>query len=73
MRGARIKAEGAGYYHGMSRIIERRQILREPEQERLYQLMRSLAAFGGLNILSYCFMSNHFHILAHVPERSEVS
>jgi len=73
MRGARIKAEGAGYYHGMSRIIERRHILREPEQERLYQLMRSLAAFGGLNILSYCFMSNHFHILVHVPERSDVS
>ena len=28
MRNARIRADGAGYYHCMSRIIERRMILR---------------------------------------------
>lgn len=72
MRRPRIKAEGAGYYHGMSRIIERRQILREAEKERLLALMRDLAAFGGLDILAYCFMSNHFHILVHVPDRHDI-
>jgi REP element-mobilizing transposase RayT len=35
--------------------------------------MRGLAAFGGLEILTYSFMSNHFHILVHVPEPREVS
>ncbi len=73
MRRPRIKAEGAGYYHGMSRIIERRQVLGEAEKQRLLTLMRSLAAFGGLEILTYCFLSNHFHILVHVPERRELS
>ena len=73
MRRARIKANGAGYYHCMSRIIERRHILREREKQRLFSLMRSLAAFGGIEILTYCFMSSHFHILLYVPERREVS
>jgi len=73
MRRPRIKAEGAGYYHCMSRIIERRMILGDKERDRLLDLMHSLADFGGLNILAYCFMSNHFHILLHVPERKELS
>jgi putative transposase len=73
MRRPRIKAEGAGYYHCMSRIIERRHILGDSEKERLHKLMRGLAAFGGLDILTYCFMSNHFHILVRVPERQDVS
>ena len=73
MRNARIKATGAGYYHAMSRIIERRHILGDREKERLLRLMRSLAAFGGLEILTYAFLSNHFHILLHVPERRELS
>lgn len=73
MRRPRIKAEGAGYYHAMSRIIERRHLLQDLEKQRLIDLMRRLAAFGGLSILAYCFMSNHFHILLHVPERQEVS
>ena len=73
MRRARIKAEGAGYYHAMSRIIEQRHILQETEKERLLGLMRRLAAFGGLDVLAYCFLSNHFHILLHVPQRQELS
>ena len=73
MRRARIKADGAGYYHCMSRIIERRQILGEPEKQRLYGLMHGLAAFGGLKVLTYAFMSNHVHILLHVPAHREVS
>ena len=72
MRRARIKADGAGYYHCMSRIIERRQILSEAEKQRLYGLMHSLAAFGGLNVLTYALMSNHFHVLVHVPAHKEL-
>ena len=73
MRSARIKAEGAGYYHCLSRIIERRMILQEGEKERLLTLMRNLAAFGGLDILAYCLMTTHYHIFAYVPERRDVS
>ena len=73
MRHARIKAEGAGYYHCMSRIIERRYLLGDVEKERLLNLMQRLAAFGGLQILAYCFLSNHFHVLAYVPAKQDVS
>jgi hypothetical protein len=73
MRNARIKAEGEGYYHGMSRIIERRRILGEAEKQRLLKLMRCLAAFGGLEILTYAFLTNHLHILVHVPARRDLS
>ena len=65
MRRARIRAQGAGYYHGMSRIIERRHLLGQTEKERLLTLIRSLAAFGGLDVLSYVIMDNHFHLLVY--------
>jgi len=73
MRKARIKAENAGYYHCMSRIIERRHILGAREKEKLHHIMRSLEGFCGLEILTYCIMSNHLHILLRIPERREVS
>ena len=73
MRCARIKADGSGYYHCMSRIIERRLIMQYDETVRFLTLMYKLAAFSGLEILSYACMSNHFHILAYVPERKEVT
>ena len=73
MRHSRIKADGVGYYHGMSRIIEKRMILGEAEKERLLKLMFNLAAFGDLSILAYCIMTNHFHILIHVPQRKDVT
>jgi hypothetical protein len=60
MRRPRIKAEGAGYYHAMSRIIERRYIIGEKEKRRLLGLMRSLAGFGGLEILTYTLLDNHY-------------
>ena len=73
MRSARIKAEGAGYYHCMSRIIERRMILQDKEKEWLLTLMSNLAAFGGLQLVSFAIMTNHLHVLIHVPERQDVS
>lgn len=73
MRRPRIKARGAGYYHCMSRIIERRFIIGDLEKNRILNLMRNLAAFGGLEILAYCLMSNHFHVLVHVPEKRDIS
>jgi REP element-mobilizing transposase RayT len=54
-------------------VIERRSILGDREKERWLCLMRSLAAFGGLEILTHAFLSNHLHILLHVPERRELS
>lgn len=73
MRTARIKAEDEGYYHCMSRIIERRQILDRPEKEKFRRIMRKLEAFCGLRVLTYTIISSHFHVLVHVPLRRELS
>jgi hypothetical protein len=73
MRCARIKAEGTGYYHIMSRAIEGRFIFGNSEKEKFRKNMRNLASFCGLNILTYSIMSSHWHILLEVPERREIS
>jgi putative transposase len=73
MRTARIKAEGAGYYHCMSRVIERRHVLGHKQKEYFRKLMRKVEGFCGVQILTYAIMNNHFHILVHVPEREEIS
>jgi REP element-mobilizing transposase RayT len=73
MRRARIKADGEGYYHGMSRVIEKRPILGPREKARLLTLLRKLAGFSGLEILTYAILDNHFHVLLHVPRRQELS
>ena len=31
------------------------------------------AAFAGLEMLSYCVMTNHFHLLVRVPEPHDIS
>ncbi|MFM2241745.1 MAG: Transposase like, partial [Verrucomicrobiota bacterium] len=39
------------------------------EKERFRTLMRMTEDFTGCRVLSYCLMSNHFHILLEVPPR----
>ena len=31
-----------------------------------------MSAFCGVEVLTYCIMSNHFHVLVRTPNRSEV-
>ena len=74
MRTARIKGdEGQGCYHCMSRIIERRMLLEREEKMKLRELMRKAETFCEVRILTHAILSNHFHILASVPYRHEVS
>ncbi len=55
------------YYHVMSRIVNRDHVIGAEEREFFTRTMRRLEAFAGLHILTYCIMSNHFHILVEVP------
>jgi REP element-mobilizing transposase RayT len=73
MRIGRVKSEGAGYYHCISRVVDRGMRLGPQEKEKFYEMMRKVESFSGAKILTYCIMSNHFHILVHVPEREEIS
>ena len=40
--------------------------------EAMRQIMRSQAAFAGMEVLTYCFMANHFHIFVRLdPKETE--
>ncbi|MEZ5329174.1 MAG: transposase, partial [Verrucomicrobiales bacterium] len=70
MRTSRILGDGpCNYYHVLSRVIERRFILGEQEQEHFRKLMRAQEAFSGVRVLTWNCMSNHFHMLVAVESR----
>jgi len=76
MRRPRLKAPAflpVAYYHCVSRVVDRQFVLGEEEKDKLVEYMRLYERFGGLRVISYCIMSNHFHILVEVPQRPEES
>jgi REP element-mobilizing transposase RayT len=54
-------------YHCVSRVVDRRFVLGDEERERFRMFMRMMENFSGCRVLTYCVMSNHFHILLEVP------
>jgi putative transposase len=74
MRQARLKApehHPVAYYHCISRVVDRRFVLGDAEREQFAAWMRHYEAFCGVRVVTYCIMSNHFHILVEVPQRPE--
>ena len=58
-------------YHCISRVVERRFAFGAEEREAFRMYMRMQENFSGCRVLSYCVMSNHFHILLEVPPLPE--
>jgi putative transposase len=54
-------------YHCISRVVDRRFVFEDLEREQFRMFMRMQENFSGCRVLSYCVMSNHFHILLEVP------
>ena len=70
VRSFRILGQGpCSFYHVLSRVIERRFILGEQEQEHFRKLMRAQEEFSGVRVLTWNCMSNHFHMLVAVEDR----
>lgn len=73
-KGGRILPQQGGFYvHAMSRVVNRQFVLGDAEKEYFCDLMRSLAEFSGLEIVTYVVMDNHFHMLLEIPEPQEIS
>ena len=58
-------------YHLVSRVVDRRFVFAERECETFRMFMRMYENFSGCRVLSYCVMSNHFHLLLEVPPMNE--
>ena len=67
MRRKRIKNEGEGYYHLVNRCAFKQFLFQDSDKKVFVGMLRRMAEFSGIEILTYCVMSNHFHILVHVP------
>jgi REP element-mobilizing transposase RayT len=59
--------EKPAIYHCISRVVDRRFVLGDEECEQFRKFMRVQENFSGCRVLSYCLMSNHFHLLLEVP------
>ena len=53
------------------RVVGRQFVLEVDEREHFRMLMRMCEKFTGCRVLSYCLMSNHFHLLLEVPPMPE--
>jgi REP element-mobilizing transposase RayT len=51
----------------MSRTTAREYLFGAAEKECFRKMMRRIAQFSGINVLTYCLMDNHFHLLIEVP------
>jgi len=56
-------------YHVMSRTCGGEVFFDEVEKEALRRVIWRMAEFSGIKVVTYCLMSNHFHLLAEVPHR----
>lgn len=74
MRQPRLKVPAdrpVGYYHCLSRVVDRHFIFEEPEKEHFVKLMREYEAFCEVEVLTHSVMSNHFHLLLAVPKKPD--
>src|SRR5690606_6987136 len=63
--------EKPAIYHCISRVVDRRFVFGDEEREQFRMFMRMQENFSGCRVLSYCIMSNHFHLLLEVPPMPE--
>ncbi|MGJ8639449.1 MAG: transposase [Opitutaceae bacterium] len=74
MKMRRTKVYGRdAVYHCMTRVVNGERLFKDREKEMLRKMIWQVADFCGVEILTYCVMSNHFHVLVRVPDTQEIS
>lgn len=74
MRQRRLKVYGrSAVYHCMTRTVNGELLFKDRDKEILRKMIRQVADFCGVEVLTYCIMSNHFHVLLQVPDAPSVS
>jgi len=73
MRRKRLKLDGEACYHVVNRVHDRRFMFDAKWAGLFVDLLRRVEVFTGVEVLTYCVMSNHFHLLVRVPPQRDVS
>jgi putative transposase len=58
-------------YHCLSRTVHGEKWLDTHAKDVFCKILHKLSAFCGIRVLTYCVMSNHFHLLLEVPKMDE--
>ena len=61
----------SAHYYVVSRIVDQDFLLDSKGKEQFVRVMRMYEAICGVRVLTYCIMSNHFHILGEVPPKCD--
>ena len=61
----------AGCFHVVNRVYDRKYLLDEGGKDFLVKVMRAYEDVLGVEVLTFCVMDNHFHLLVRVPHRPE--
>ena len=70
----RLLVEGQrGVYHVMSRTSCGQYLFDDEGKAVFVEMLRKQAGFCGVDVLAYCVMGNHFHLLVAVPEDVDIS
>ena len=71
-RSARVKVDGAAYYHVVSRVANRAFLFGDAKRKgRILDFLRRSAEFSGVDVVTYALMDNHIHLCVRVPERRD--
>ncbi|MGJ8638465.1 MAG: transposase [Opitutaceae bacterium] len=57
----------------MTRTVNGELLFKDREKEILRKMIHQVAEFSGVEVLTYCILSNHFHVLVAVPDQDAVS
>jgi REP element-mobilizing transposase RayT len=57
----------------MTRTVNGELLFKDREKEMLRKMLWQVAEFCGAEILTYCVLSNHFHVLLRIPEQGVLS
>jgi REP element-mobilizing transposase RayT len=72
MRNKRLVLPGTAYYHCASGVRGQQTLLSDDEKRRLWDVIRRVSEFSGVEVKTHCLMDNHFHLVIKIPKRRDV-
>ncbi len=67
----KIAPSDHSFFHCVSHVVDRRHVFGEEEKSMFLFFLRRYERFCKVQIVGYCLMGDHFHVLVRVPGRPE--